>query len=326
MGERLGLPPPDTRLRHTLRLSVTDRCNLRCVYCMPAEGAPWDRRARLPSLERMAETVVWIDRHYPLEKVRITGGEPTLRRGLPGLVRMLASLPRSPEVAMTTNGVHLARLAPQLADAGLARVNISLDTLDPQRYKEITRGGRVEDAVAGIHAALHAGLTPVRLNSVLRRSSWRDDVPALLDFALEHDVEPRFLELMDAGSERSWAEAEFVSASEVQRWLQVVEPPGAEIPVRGTARRSRIEWRRSPMTIGWITPVSGPFCTSCNRLRLDAHGRLRRCLMDPEMLSLLDLLDSDDESHAVRRVAQFLDGKVTPDAMQNQLPMVSLGG
>lgn len=326
MGERFGLPPPDTGIRHTLRLSVTDRCNLRCVYCMPADGAHWDRRARLPSLERMVEVVKWIDHRYPLEKVRITGGEPTLRRGLPELVRMLSSLPGSPEVAMTTNGVLLARLAPQLAEAGLARVNISLDSLDPERYREITRGGNADDAVAGIRAALDSGLTPIRLNSVLRRSGWRDDVPALLDFALENDVEVRFLELMYAGSERSWAEAEFVSASEVQKWLGTNEAPGAGSPGGGTARRDRIQWRGSQLAIGWITPVSRPFCASCNRLRLDAHGHLRRCLMDRETLPLLDLLESGDKTRAAKRMARFLDGKVTPDAMRNHLPMVSLGG
>jgi cyclic pyranopterin phosphate synthase len=276
---------------------------------MPADGAHWDRRARLPSLERMVEVVKWIDHRYPLEKVRITGGEPTLRRGLPELVRMLSSLPGSPEVAMTTNGVLLARLAPQLAEAGLARVNISLDSLDPERYREITRGGNADDAVAGIRAALDSGLTPIRLNSVLRRSGWRDDVPALLDFALENDVEVRFLELMYAGSERSTNEA-----------------PGAGSPGGGTARRDRIQWRGSQLAIGWITPVSRPFCASCNRLRLDAHGHLRRCLMDRETLPLLDLLESGDKTRAARRVARFLDGKVTPDAMRNHLPMVSLGG
>jgi cyclic pyranopterin phosphate synthase len=293
---------------------------------MPADGGWWNRRARLPSLERVVEIAAWIGRHYPLEKVRITGGEPTLRRGLPELVRMLASLPQVPEVAMTTNGLLLKRLAPQLAAAGLDRVNISLDTLDPERYSELTRGGRVGDAVAGIHTALDVGLVPIRLNSVLRRSSWRDDVPALLDFALEHGVEPRFLELMHTGTERAWAEKEFVSAPEVQRWVGPANSLDDEIPVRGTARRCRIKWKGAPLTIGWITPVSRPFCENCNRLRLDAHGRLRRCLMDPETLPLLDLLDGDDQPGVARRVAQFLNGKVTPNAMHNQLPMVSLGG
>lgn len=325
MGERSGLPPPDTGLRHTLRLSVTDRCNLRCVYCMPAEGARWDRRARLPGLERMVEVVAWIGRRYPLEKVRITGGEPTLRRGLSELIRLLSPMSMVPEVAMTTNGVLLERLAPQLADAGLARVNISLDTLDPERYSEITRGGRVEDAVAGIRAALDAGLTPIRLNSVLRRSSWREDVPALLDFAREHRVEPRFLELMRTGTERAWAEKEFVSAWEVQQWLGGVDPFDDENPIRGTARRRRILWREEPLTIGWITPVSRPFCDSCSRIRLDAHGRLRRCLMDPETLPLMDLLESGDP-RLEKRVERFLEDKVEPIRMRNQLPMASLGG
>lgn len=326
MGERSGLPPTEAAVRSTLRLAVTDRCNLRCIYCMPAGGAPWEAVSRLPSLERMAELVVWLGRIYPLDKVRITGGEPTLRRDLAELIRLLAAAPEVPEVAMTTNGMLLAGLAHELADAGLDRVNISLDTLDRDRFRELTRGGRVDDAVAGVRAAVDAGLGPVRLNSVLRRSSWRDDVPALLDFAIEHGVEPRFLELMRTGTERAWSEMEYVSAAEVRDWLDGLGGIDGEIPGGGTARRDRLRWRGALMTVGWITPVSHPFCDACNRLRLDARGRLRRCLMDPQALPLADLMDGPEASYVRRLVARYLEGKVTPHGMHNRLPMVSLGG
>ena len=327
MAKKYDHPPPERLSRHTLRLAVTDRCNLRCAYCMPAGGASWTAARRLPSLERMSELVTWLGRLYRLEKLRITGGEPTLRRGLPELIRLFATAPEVPQVAMTTNGTRLARLAGELAAAGLDRVNVSLDTLDPTRYTELTRGGNVEDAVEGIRAAAKARLDPIRLNSVLRRSSWRSDVPALLDFALEHGVEPRFLELMRTGTERAWSEVEFVPATEIQRWLDWnggLQFTG--IASHGTARRSRVLWRGSEITVGWITPVSDPFCDSCNRLRLDAKGRLRRCLMDPQTLPLLDLLEKGDDSSVQRQVEEYLGAKVAPMGMHNRLPMVSLGG
>jgi len=320
-------PPFDRSHPLTLRVSVTDRCNLRCAYCMPAGGAEWTPTDRLPTLEEMADLVIWIGRVYPLEKIRLTGGEPTLRRGLPNLVRMLAAAPEVPEVAMTTNGTRLEGLAPELAAAGMDRVNISLDTLDPERYREVTRGGRVADAVAGVHAALAAGLGPVRLNTVLRRSSWREDVPALLDFASEQRLEPRFLELMRTGTERFWSEDEFVSASVVRRWLE--DRTGQRVDVvggRDPARTGLVHWRGESVTVGWITPVSDPFCSDCSRLRLDARGRLRRCLMDPEVLPLGGLLATGDQAALRRRVGDYMAGKVTPDAMEQLLPMVNLGG
>jgi cyclic pyranopterin phosphate synthase len=294
---------------------------------MPAGGAEWTPTDRLPTLEEMADLVIWIGRVYPLEKIRLTGGEPTLRRGLPNLVRMLAAAPEVPEVAMTTNGTRLEGLAPELAAAGMDRVNISLDTLDPERYRELTRGGRVADAVAGVHAALAAGLGPVRLNTVLRRSSWREDVPALLDFASKHRLEPRFLELMRTGTERFWSEDEFVSASVVRRWLEDRTGQGVDVVGgRDPARTGLVHWRGESVTVGWITPVSDPFCGDCSRLRLDARGRLRRCLMDPEVLPLGGLLATGDQAAVRRRVGDYMAGKVTPDAMEQLLPMVNLGG
>lgn len=327
MGRRTNHPPPERPGRSALRVAVADRCNLRCAYCLPQQSGAWTPPRKLLSLEDLATLARWIHGSYPLSKVRITGGEPTLRRGLPELVKDLREIPGSPEITLTTNGTRLAGLADELAASGLSRVNISLDTLDSDRYCELTRGGRVEDAVDGVLAAARAGLKPIRINSVLRRSSWRADVPELLDFALEHGLELRFLELMRTGTEVDFFDEEAVPASHVQNWLKskgrIQLDEGEHVtPARG----SRLVWRGSLMPVGWITPLSDPFCSSCTRLRLDAQGRLRRCLMDPKTLPLAELLRGGDENLMRHAVQRYLGGKEAPETMHNPLPMIGIGG
>lgn len=327
MGRRTNHPPPEGLGRFALRVAVTDRCNLRCGYCMPEEGGAWTPLRKLPSLENLATLVRWIHGIYPLSKVRITGGEPTLRRGLPELVEDLREIPGSPEITLTTNGTRLEGLADELAASGLSRVNISLDTLDSDRYCELTRGGRVEDAVEGVLAAARAGLKPIRINSVLRSPSWRADVPELLDFALKHGLELRFLELMRTGTEVDFFDREAVPASHVQKWLERKGGLQLDEGEHGTpARASRLVWRGSLMPVGWITPLSDPFCSSCTRLRLDAQGRLRRCLMDSRTLPLAELLRGGDENLMRLAVRRYMGGKETPETMHNPLPMIGIGG
>lgn len=327
----VGLPQAPGA-RATLRLAVTDRCNLRCAYCMPAGGVRTLPRHDLLTLEELLAVVAWIDRRWPLAKVKLTGGEPLVRRGLATLVRGLVGLPGAPELSMTTNGTRLADHAAELAAAGLARVNVSLDTLDPARYRELTRGGSVADVLAGIDAATAAGLAPVKLNAVLRRSAWRDDVPALLDFAAGRGLQLRFLELMRTGPDSSWCAAESCSAAEVVAWLgrhpdcELVHAPGRSGGGAGPARNGRLRWRGADLTVGWILPVSKPFCTACDRLRLDARGRLRRCLMDPEVVELARILAVGGDAAADAAVRRHVAGKRPPDAMNTQLPMVQLGG
>ncbi len=305
---------------------MTDRCNLRCAYCAPAEGPSPRSEGPLLPLECLADIVAWLARQVPLQKIRLTGGEPTLRPGLAGFVRRLAVVSRAPEITMTTNGARLAHVVRELAAAGLARVNVSLDTLDSGDYRRLTRGGDVRAVLAGIRAARAAGLGPVKLNSVLRRSSWKRDLPALLDFALAHGVEVRFLELMRTGTEGAWAEAELITAAEVMGGfpgLEVLSPPVAV----GTApaRVARVLWRGRLLAVGWITPASDPFCDACSRLRLDPRGRLRRCLMDPTVLDLRPVLDGEAAAMGAR-LRSFIAGKQAPDLMATRLPMVSLGG
>jgi cyclic pyranopterin phosphate synthase len=300
---------------------------------MPASGIRLEMRSELLSLEALADVVAWIHESSPLRKLKLTGGEPLVRAGLPVLVSRLAALERAPELSMTTNGARLAGAAASLAAAGLARVNVSLDTLDPERYRELTRGGNLDAVLAGLEAASDAGLAPIKLNAVLRRSTWHDDVPALIDFAAERGYELRFLELMRTGTERAWCEAELIAAAEVLAWLrshrecrllEAWDEP--ELGVTEPARRGRLVWRGKELAVGWILPVSLPFCGSCDRLRLDARGRVRRCLMDPVRLPLARILRDRGPEAAARAFAAHLSAKTPPVRMDTPLPMARLGG
>ena len=311
----------------TLRVSVTDRCNLRCAYCMPEEGVPLLPRSEIPPLSELASAVGWLVARYGVDRVKVTGGEPLVRGGVPEFVAKVAAIPGVNEVSMTTNGTRLVGAAAELAKSGLVRVNISLDTVDPGRFRELTRGGRVDEVLAGIDAALEAGLTPLKLNSVLRRSSFREDVPALLDLAAGKGIEIRFIELMQTGTEAAWAIAERVTGAEVRTWLASEGAEIAPLPGRpnAPARRTAISWNGREVLAGWIDPVSHSFCDDCDRLRLDARGRLRRCLMDDHAFPLVDLLRRG-ESDVAAAAALYVAGKQPPTAMSIGSTMASIGG
>jgi GTP 3',8-cyclase len=310
---------------HVLRLSVTDRCNLRCHYCMPAGGVGKIARRSLPTLEQLSAIVKRLASEVGVASVKLTGGEPLTREGIETLVTLLMSIPAIREVSMTTNGTLLARHAQGLRRAGLRRVNISLDTLDERRFALLTRGGRLSNTLAGIEAALDAGLTPVKLNAVLLASSWREDVPGLLDLAASRGLELRLIELMRTGTEAAWAESELVTAAQVRSWLEH-HGTVSELGARQTtpARRTRVRWGDGEVIVGWITPRSHPFCSDCNRLRLDARGQLRRCLMDPLALDLAAFGEDDDG--LARALREYLGGKLAPRAMTSRLPMAAVGG
>ena len=308
-----------------LRLSITDRCNFRCRYCMPAEGVAKLAHDALLPLERLVALVDWLTQHSGIRRVRLTGGEPLVRRGVETLVAGLSALPRIDEVTLTTNGSMLPQMASRLKAAGLGRVNISLDSLDGERFAEVTRGASLEQTLKGIAAAEEAGLTPIKLNTVLRRSTWRREVPALLDYAAASGYEIRFIELMRTGTERAWCESEFVSVDEVSAELD-----GHLVPLgeqgRASARRTLLDWHGAPVVVGWITPRSHPFCASCERLRMDARGSLRRCLMDTRQLDLAGLLSGADGEAAGSVFEGYIAHKVAPRAMDNALAMSQIGG
>ena len=316
-----GAPP-----ERSLRVSVTDRCDFRCRYCVPGDAARLAPRQSMPSLEDLARLVAWLAQHASVRRVRLTGGEPLLRSGLETLVSLIAAVPGVVEISLTTNGSRLADKACALKAAGLARVNVSLDTLDPERFARWTRTGALARTLAGIDSAQAAGLQPIKLNAVLHRSSWKEDVPRLLDFAAQREIEVRFIELMRAGAGQEWCDAEYVPAGEVQEWLgrsAPLTPVGA--PVRAPARRTGMLWNGCDIVVGWITPRSRPFCDACDRLRLDAHGRLRRCLADPEYFPLGAALDRRP-AEVTAELQRYLGGKAVPRVMDIPHAMNTLGG
>jgi GTP 3',8-cyclase len=310
-----------------LRISVTDRCNFRCRYCTPPGGNPTLSHEHLLPLEEIASLAQWLAARLGIERIKLTGGEPLVRRGLPELVRQLAGLSGINQISLTTNGSRLGPLAADLKEAGLARVNVSLDTLDPTRFHDLTRGGRLEDTLAGISAATAVQLVPLKINAVLQRSSWERDVPLLLDYAAANGLELRFIELMRTGTARSWCEAELISASRVQLWLaQQNRFLSTFTPEGSPARSSVVRWAGVDVQVGWITPRSHPFCESCERLRMDARGRVYRCLMDSEFFDLNLARKSRGDAEAEIGLGHYLSKKLAPEVMDNTSAMMLIGG
>ena len=269
-----------------LRVSVTDRCNLRCVYCMPAEGIEKRPTSEILSYEELS-VVIRAAAELGISKVRLTGGEPLARIDLVDLVLMIASVPGIDDLSMTTNGTLLARHAAALAKAGLHRVNISLDTMRPDRFRQITRRDRLDDVWDGIEAARAAGLTPIKLNMVVVRGLNDDEI---IDFArrtLTHGWHVRYIELMPIGANVDWASDGVVPIPEVRARIEAEAGPLEAVhgpQGNGPARYYR--WPGSEGSIGFIGALSEHFCTSCNRLRLTADGRLRPCLMSTDEIDL----------------------------------------
>ena len=270
------------RLIEYLRLSVTDRCNCRCTYCMPAGGVPMLGHKDILSFEELIE-VVSACAQLGVRKVRLTGGEPLVRRGLPELVRMIRAVPGVEELAMTTNATLLAPVAAELHHAGLDRLNVSLDTLDAARYAELARGGSLEDALAGLAAARDAGFSRTKVNCVLMGGVNDADVPRLAELARTEPIDVRFIELMPMGPCAGWPKARFVPAEMV---LEAV--PGL-VPLR---RDGVAELWHAPGwagNVGLIRPMSHRFCDGCSRIRVTADGRLKPCLHSSAEIALRGL-------------------------------------
>ncbi|HID64559.1 MAG TPA: GTP 3',8-cyclase MoaA [Anaerolineae bacterium] len=269
-----------------LRISVTDRCNLRCVYCMPPEGVPWRSHEDILRYEEI-ELIVRAAASLGISKVRLTGGEPLVRLGFVGLVHKLAHIPGIDDLAMTTNGTLLARYAAGLAQAGLKRVNVSLDTLRPERFRQITRLGDLAPVFEGIAAAREAGLVPLKVNTVVVRGLNDDEVVDFARLTLEDDWHVRFIELMPLGANTAWAGDGYVSVGEVRRRIE--EVLGELVPAKVGVGNGPARYYRFPGavgTIGFISPISEHFCYRCNRLRLTADGRLRPCLLSDYEIDL----------------------------------------
>ncbi|PYC71468.1 GTP 3',8-cyclase MoaA [Streptomyces tateyamensis] len=286
------------RVHTDLRVSLTDRCNLRCTYCMPAEGLNWLPKAEVLTDEEIVRLVRIAVQQLGIGTVRLTGGEPLLRRGLPELVGRLTEV--GAELSLTTNGIGLARTAAALKAAGLRRVNVSLDTLRPERYLEITRRDRIADVFAGLAAAREAGLAPVKVNAVPVRGVNEDEIVALAEFALEHGYRMRFIESMPLDAQGAWDRSAMVTADELVAVLGARWPLE---PVRREGSAPAEEWRivGTEQVIGVIASVTRPFCGTCDRVRLTADGQLRNCLFATEESDLRALLRGGADDAEIER-------------------------
>jgi GTP 3',8-cyclase len=262
---------------HSVRVSVTDKCNFRCKYCMPAEGLEWLPRDEVLSYEEIAR-LVRVLASMGVDEVRLTGGEPLVRRDLPVLVSLLSKTPGVRDLSLTTNGVLLDRLAGPLVEAGLKRLNVSLDSLSHVRFAEITRRDALDRVLAGLaEAERYPELRPIKVNCVAIRGFTEDEVPALAELARRKPYVVRFIEFMPLDADEAWREDEVLTGGEIralieERW------PLEEIPAKTSSTARRFRFADGAGEIGFVNPVSEPFCSSCDRIRLTADGQLRTCL------------------------------------------------
>jgi GTP 3',8-cyclase len=261
----------------SLRVSVTDKCNFRCTYCMPAEGLEWLPRDEILDYEEIAR-LVRIMAAMGVEEVRLTGGEPLVRREMPTLVRLLAATTGVNDLSLTTNGILLDRLAGPLVQAGLRRLNVSLDSLSHVRFAEITRRDALDRVLAGLEEAeRHPQLRPIKVNCVAIRGFTEEEVPALAELARRKPYVVRFIEFMPLDADEAWREDAVLTGAEIralieERW------PLVELPAKASSTARRFRFADGVGEIGFVNPVSEPFCSSCDRIRLTADGQLRTCL------------------------------------------------
>lgn len=338
-GSRGQLVDRFGRVHRDLRISLTDRCSLRCTYCMPEQGVEWLAKSSILTTDeivRVAEVLASLG----IVEVRLTGGEPLLRRDIVDVVRRISAIEgvSGPlEVSMTTNGLKLPELADPLRDAGLTRVNISIDTLRPDRFAELTRRDRLDDVLDGIRAARRAGFSPLKLNAVPMRGVNDDELVDLVQFAIDNGAQMRFIEQMPLDAGHTWSRTEMVAADEILDRLTrrfTLTPIGE----RGSSPAQDYLVDGGPTTVGLIASVSAPFCGACDRVRLTADGQLRNCLFAREESDLLPLLrgshgrgPADDDaladllrrSIAGKRAGHGIDD---PGFLQPQRPMSAIGG
>ena len=332
MRTRPPLVDTHGRTVRDLRLSITDRCNLRCVYCMPAEGMPWLPKADLLTFEELARfTRVCLE--CGIHSVRLTGGEPTVRADLPVLVRMLHDLAPGLDLALTTNGLKLPEMAPALRAAGLTRVNISLDTLQRERFHQLARRDRLPEVLAGFDAARRAGFAPIKVNAVLMRGVNDDEAVPLAAWARDEGFELRFIEWMPLDFQHSWDRAKLVTAEETLAAIERAFPLEPEEGDDPSAPARTFRYRDGKGRVGVIASVTRPFCGTCDRIRLTADGQVRTCLFankEWDFRSLLRAGGSDDDLEARLRAAVLrkLPGHLIsqPGFVQPERGMSAIGG
>ncbi|MCV7215863.1 GTP 3',8-cyclase MoaA [Mycobacterium crocinum] len=321
------------RVATDLRVSLTDRCNLRCTYCMPAEGLDWLPGDELLTRDELVRLLTLAVTRLGITSVRFTGGEPLLYRELEDVVSAVAALRPRPEIALTTNGLGLARRARALADAGLNRVNVSLDTVDAEHFAAITRRDRLSDVLDGLSAAAAAGLGPVKVNAVLDHDSGLDDAVELLEYCLRYGYQLRIIEQMPLDASHLWRRDANLGADEIFAALAAHFDLTPDPAPRGSAPAQLWQVNGGPATVGIIASVSHAFCSACDRTRLTADGQIRNCLFSAEESDLRVLLRrgaDDDALESAWRAAMWRKaaghGINNPDFVQPQRPMSAIGG
>jgi len=319
------ISPPGREIRY-LRISVTDLCNLRCIYCMPSEGIALLARSEILTFEE----IVLIARRASglgIEHIRLTGGEPLVRKDIAKLVGMLASIPGIHDLSLTTNGTLLSGMARDLKRAGLDRITISIDTLDEEKYAHITRGGKLTEVLSGLAAAKAANFKNIKVNCVAMRGINDDEIPSFVHFANKEDIEVRFIELMPVGNRALADEGLFFPASEIKKHLEKVGQliPAGSSKGGGPAMVYSIEGKRGKIAL--ITAVSEPFCSRCNRLRLTAGGKLRSCLLAGGEVDLKPIL-REREDPALLDAAFFEAARAKPECYKyaSRVLMSRIGG
>jgi cyclic pyranopterin phosphate synthase len=319
------------RVHTDLRVSLTDRCTLRCTYCMPEDGVDWLARDLVLGDDEIVR-LVGIAGELGVRSIRLTGGEPLLRQGLPDLVRRLAGIEPRLRISLTTNGLRLPELAAPLAAAGLDRVNVSLDTLRAETFRALTRRTGLDVVLAGMRAAVDAGLTPVKVNTVLTRGVNDGEILDLLHFCLGHGYELRFIESMPLDAQHAWSRDAMVAAADIRA---VIEAEHTLAPVDGRGSAPAETWLvdGGPAVVGIIASVTAPFCAACDRLRLTADGQVRNCLFASEESDLRLAMRAgatDDDLAQIWRDA--VHGKKKghgigdPDFVAPVRPMSAIGG
>ena len=290
----------------SVRVSVTDKCNFRCTYCMPAEGLEWLARAEVLSFEEIARLVSVLAR-VGVDEVRLTGGEPLVRRELPVLVRLLADTPGVRDLSLTTNGVLLDRLAKPLVEAGLRRINVSLDSLDHVRFAELTRRDALDQVLRGLEEAeRHPELRPIKVNCVAIKGFTEEDVPRLAALARRKPYVVRFIEFMPLDADEGWREDQVLTGAEIRALIEAEHGPLVELTAKASSTAKRFGFADGNGEVGFVNPVSEPFCSTCDRIRLTADGHLRTCLFSRREWDLKTPLRagaSDEELTALLRKA-----------------------
>jgi GTP 3',8-cyclase len=316
-----------------LRVSVTDRCNLRCVYCMPPEGVQWQSHESIMRYEEI-EKIIRVGAEEGIREVRLTGGEPLVRKNLPDLIHLIAVIPGIEDLSLTTNGILLEEQAQALKDAGLKRINVSLDTMHPDKYARITRGGKIERVFRGLEKTEEVGLDPIKINMVLLKGVNDGEIKDLAFLTQQHRWQIRFIELMPVRNQTSWGEGfpepadMFLPVSKVKEILAPLGlKPTEKIPGSGPAEIYQFEGGKG--TIGFINPLSDAFCDACNRLRLTADGNLRPCLLSDLEVPLLPTLRAGGDirplfykAMEIKPESHELDRNMAPEARC----MMQIGG